>query len=269
MSNLKFKEGLFMELSNSFFYSNMFISFFFNNLIPALFILFIGWFLSGKILIMIKRTLTKSKVDESIISFFSSVLKLVFRIIVILVALTCFGINISSIVATFGAALVTVGLALKDNLSNAASGAIIIINKPFKIGDTLSTSTIDGKVTKIEMLSTTLITSDNREIVVPNSKLTSDYIINSSVNSKRRLDLELPLKKDIKFTDIQPILNNIVNNNPDILSKPAPEVSISTFNDATINVTIKVWCTTENYSSLQKSLLETVKMELDKNNINF
>ena len=258
-----------MELKDSLFYSNIFISFFFNNLIPALLILFIGWFLSGKLLIMIKNAMTKTNVDKSIISFSGSVLKVFFRIIVILISLTCFGINISSIVAAFGAALVTVGLALKDNLANAASGAIIIINKPFKIGDMLSTNAIDGKVLKIEMLSTTLITPDNREIVIPNSKLTSDYIINSSVNNNRRLDLELPIKKDTKFTDIQPILTNIVKNNQNVLLEPTPEVSISTFNDETINVIIKVWCKTENYSSLQKNLLENIKMELDKNNINF
>lgn len=258
-----------MELKDSLFYSNIFISFFFNNLIPALLILFIGWFLSGKLLIMIKNAMTKTNVDKSIISFSGSVLKVFFRIIVILISLTCFGINISSIVAAFGAALVTVGLALKDNLANAASGAIIIINKPFKIGDALSTNAIEGKVTKIEMLSTTLITSDNREIIIPNSRLTSDYIINSSVNSSRRLDLELPIKKDTKFIDIQPILNNIVKNNPNVLLEPTPEISISTFNDETVNVIIKVWCKTENYSSLQENLLENIKLELDKNNINF
>lgn len=258
-----------MELKDSLFYSNIFISFFFNNLIPALLILFIGWFLSGKLLIMIKNAMTKTNVDKSIISFSGSVLKVFFRIIVILISLTCFGINISSIVAAFGAALVTVGLALKDNLANAASGAIIIINKPFKIGDALSTNAIEGKVTKIEMLSTTLITSDNREIIIPNSRLTSDYIINSSVNSSRRLDLELPIKKDTKFIDIQPILNNIVKNNPNVLLEPTPEISISTFNDETINVIIKVWCKTENYSFLQENLLENIKLELDKNNINF
>ena len=110
----------------------------------------------------------KSSVDESIISFSNSVLKVTFRSIVILMVITCFGVNISSIIAAVGATFITIGLAVKDNLSNVTSGIIIIVNKPFKIGDSLETSNVKGKVTKIEMLYTTLVTQDNKEIVVQN-----------------------------------------------------------------------------------------------------
>ena len=145
-----------------------------NKLIPAVLTFFIGWLLAGKLTVIIKNAMIKSSVDESIISFSNSVLKVTFRSIVILMVITCFGVNISSIIAAVGATFITIGLVVKDNLSNVTSGIIIIVNKPFKIGDSLETSNVKGKVTKIEMLYTTLVTQDNKEIVVPNSKLTAD-----------------------------------------------------------------------------------------------
>lgn len=249
--------------------STTYMPFIFNNLIPAVLIFFIGWFLAGKLTVMIKKAMTRSNMEESIISFSNSVLKVLFRSIVILMVVACFGVNVSSIIAALGATLVTIGLALKDNLSNAASGVIIIINKPFKIGDSLETSNVKGKVTKIEMLYTTLVTPDNKEIVVPNSKLTADYVINSSVNKCRRLDIILPIKKEAKFTDIQLILNKIIKNDKNILPEPDPVIAISNFNEETINIDIKVWCEAEMYDYLNKNLHETIKIELEKNNIIF
>lgn len=258
-----------MNINDSFLNPHVYVSFFINNFLPGALIFFVGWFVANKLIAIIKEAMVKSRVDESIISFSNSVLKVIFRGIVILMVVTCFGVNISSIIATLGAALVTVGLALKDNLSNAASGMIIIINKPFKIGDSLETRDVTGTVTKIEMLSTTLKTADNKEIVVPNSRLTADYIINSSVNLKRRLDITLPIKKDTKFSDIQNILETTISNDENILKAPAPAVSIGSFNNKTIDVDIKVWCDAKNYDSLEKNLCEKIKLELDENNINF
>lgn len=240
-----------------------------NKLIPAVLTFFIGWFLAGKLTVIIKNAMIKSSVDESIISFSNSVLKVTFRSIVILMVITCFGVNISSIIAAVGATFITIGLAVKDNLSNVTSGIIIIVNKPFKIGDSLENSNVKGKVTKIEMLYTTLVTQDNKEIVVPNSKLTADYIINSSANKCRRLDVTLPIKKEAKFSDIQPILDKIIKTDRNVLSKPEPVVAISSFNDETINIAIKVWCESEKYDYLSKNLHEKIKIELESNNISF
>lgn len=249
--------------------STTYMPFVFNSLIPAVIIFFIGWFLAGKLTAMIKKAMIKSNMEKSIISFSNSVLKVIFRSIVILMVVTCFGVNISSIIAALGATLVTIGLALKDNLSNVVSGVIIIINKPFKVGDSLETSSVKGKVTKIEMLYTTLTTPDNKEIVVPNSKLTADYIINSSANNLRRLDIVLPIKKEAIFADMQPILDKIIKNNKNILSEPAPIVIISKFGETAINIEIKVWCEAKTYDYLNTKLHETIKIELEKNNIIF
>ena len=249
--------------------SNTYTAFLLRQLVPAVVVFFVGWFLAGKLTAMIKTAMEKYKLDESIVSFSNSLLKVVFRGIVILMVVTCFGVNVSSIIAALGAALVTVGLALKDNLANAASGVIIITNKPFKIGDALETSEVKGRVEKIEMLFTTLSTPENKEIVIPNSKLTSNYVVTSAASAKRRLDIALPIKKTTRLAEIQPILENIVGNQENILAEPAASISIDSFDDETVTILVSVWCEAKNSSSLEKELRGRIKTELDRNNIDF
>lgn len=249
--------------------SNTYTAFLLRQLVPAVVVFFVGWFLAGKLTAMIKTAMEKYKLDESIVSFSNSLLKVVFRGIVILMVATCFGVNVSSIIAALGAALVTVGLALKDNLANAASGVIIITNKPFKIGDALEMSEVKGRVEKIEMLFTTLSTPENKEIVIPNSKLTSNYVVTSAAHSKRRLDIALPMKKTTRLAEIQPILEGVVGNQENILAEPDASISIDSFDDETVTILVSVWCEAKNYSSLEKELRGRIKTELDANNIDF
>lgn len=258
-----------MDIQQAFSNSSTYIFFIIFKLILAILIFSVGWFLAGSLTGTIKKTMVKSNIDNSIISFSSSILKVVLRSIVILIVISWCGINISSIIAALGAGLVTVGLALKSNLSNAASGAIIIINKPFKIGDYLETNNVSGTVQKIEMLFTTLSTSDNKEVVVPNSKLTSDYIINYSANNKRRLDILIPIKSSTKLSDIKPILNNVVKKNENLLYEPSTDVLVHSFEDGIVNISLQVWCKNNNYNVLKKALQEDIKNEFDKNNIIF
>lgn len=249
--------------------TNAYTTFVLRQLVPAVVVFFVGWFLAGKLTVMIKTAMEKYNLDESIVSFSNSLLKVVFRGIVILMVVTCFGVNVSSIIAALGAALVTVGLALKDNLANAASGVIIITSKPFKIGDTLETSEVKGRVEKIEMLFTTLSTPENKEIVIPNSKLTSNYVVTASAHAKRRLDIPVPIKKTTKLAEIQPLLEEIVKNQENLLAEPPASISIDSFDDETVTILVSVWCEAKNYSSLEKELRGRIKTELDRNNIDF
>ncbi len=258
-----------MLLKSNLLDSNIYVSFILRQLVPAVLIFFVGWFLAGKFTKIIKNTMIKYKLDESIVSFSSSLLKVIFRSIIILMVVACFGVNISSIITTIGAALVTVGLALKDNLSNAASGVIIVTNKPFKIGDTLETKDVKGRVTKIEMLFTTLTTPDNKEIVIPNSTLTSNYIINSTSKNTRRIDISLPVKKSTKFLDVQPMIDRLIQTQESVLATPAPSVEIESFDEETVNILVSVWCEAKDYDNLDKTLRKDIKKELDTNNIDF
>ena len=151
----------------------------------------ISWWLAIKLAKIIRKAMIRAKIESSVISFTFSVSKVAFRTIAILITLSCLGINISSLIAALGAALVTVGLALKDSLSNIASGTIIIINHPFKIGDYLEIEKFSGVVVKIEIMFTTLIDEEGSEIIIPNSKLTSTGMKNKGKKKPNNDSLEL------------------------------------------------------------------------------
>lgn len=232
----------------------------------AFLILFIGWWLSSKLTSIICKALEKANIDLGIISFSRSLVKIVLRIIVILTTLSTVGINITSLIAAIGAAFVTVGIALKDSLSNIASGIIIIINKPFKVGDFLEFDDFCGTVSKIELIFTTLVSPDNKEIVIPNSKIASNNIINSNKNSIRRLDLSYNLKTNFDFNKSKTILNEIISKNDKILNEPCPKIFIGGNNFDEIKYILNLWCKTSDYNNLKNEINEQILFSFENEN---
>ncbi len=237
------------------------------SLIFAVIILVVGWWLAKTLSKSIGKAMRRAKIDESIISFFYSIMIVLFRLIVIITAAAELGINVTSLVAAIGAAGVTIGLALKDSFSNIASGILIITNKPFKIGDYLEVDNFQGTVLKIEMLFTTLTTYDNKVIVVPNSKLTSEHLINYTAQKTRRLDLCYSVSYDTDLARAKDIIREVVLNNNKSLNEPKPIIAVAQHNESSINIIAKVWCNCEDYWPLYYEMQENVKNEFDKNNI--
>lgn len=233
----------------------------------ALLILFIGWWLAKVLSKSIRKTMRRANVDEGIISFLYSIMIVAFRIIVVISAIAKLGINVTSLVAALGAAGVTIGLALKDSFSNIASGILIIINKPFKIGDYLETKDIQGTVLKIEMLFTTLKTYDNKIITVPNSKLTSDHMINYTSQKTRRLDLSYLIGYNDNIDKAKEVIRNIILSNDKALNSPEPVIAVSEHKDSGIEIVAKVWCNSGDYWPLYYEMQEKVKFEFDTNKI--
>lgn len=238
----------------------------YKHLLPALIILIIGWFLSGRITKIICKALLKAKVELEIVSFSRSVLKYIFRILVLMISLTKMGVDITSLVAAVGATFVTVGIALKDSLSNVASGIIIIINKPFKIGDYIEVDKTLGTVTKIELMFTTLVTADNQEIVIPNSKLTSNSILNCNKNPVRRLDLIYTLSNEIGIEKVKSIFDNIISNNNKILNDMPYEISVEKYETTQTDFKVKLWCKTLDYNYLKNEFNEKIRQAFEINN---
>lgn len=236
---------------------------FYRHALPAILIFIIGWLLSGKITKIICKALLKAKVDLEIISFSRSILKYVFRIFVLMITLTKLGVDITSLIAALGAAFVTVGIALKSSLSNIASGIIIIVNKPFKIGDYIEADNTSGTVTKIELMFTTLITSDNQEVVVPNSKLTSNSILNCNKNPVRRLDLIYTLSNELEIKKIKSIFNDIILSNKKIISDMPYEVTVEKYEPSQTDFKVKLWCKTNDYSNLKNELNEKIRQAFE------
>ena len=241
---------------------------FLPKLLGALLVLLLGWWLSSLISKAIRKAMQRGKADPGIVSFLYSVIKNTLRVIVVISCLAQLGVNVTSIIAALGAAGVTAGLALKDSLSNLASGALIIINRTFHVGDYLEVENLQGTVSRIEMLNTTLTTFDNKEIVIPNSRLTANNIINYTAQKVRRLDLKylIGYKDDIDLA--KALLSGLVEAEESVKKDPAPLIAVAEHQDSGIELVVRVWCGVDDFWPLYFKMQEQVKKLFDENGIN-
>lgn len=177
------------------------------------------------------------------------------------------GVNVNSIIAAVGAAAVTVGLALKDSMSNIASGVLIIITKPFKAGDFLEFEGLQGTVTKIEIMNTFLNTVDNKEVIIPNSRLTANNVTNFTSHDMRRLDLSYSVGYGDDIVAAKQLLQGLVSEHPLVLKEPEPVVGIADHKDSSISIDCKLWCHKDDYWPLYYEMQEKVKLMFDEHGI--
>lgn len=241
---------------------------FFPRLLSALIIVAVGFIAAKYITKLIIKTMKKGKVDETVKSFLGSIISVILKILVIICALGTLGIDMTSIITVLGTATVAIGLALKDSMANIASGVLIIINKPFKLGDYLETEGLNGTVMKIEMMYTTLLSSDGKEIILPNSRITSNNVINYNVQKHRRLELHFSISYDDDIATAKHIIYDIINNDSRIDDTPeAPLVGVDSHGASGIDLVVKVWCLPENYWTLRYDIPERVKYAFDDKGI--
>jgi small conductance mechanosensitive channel len=237
------------------------------NAMGAAIVFAVGWLLSGLLSKLVRKAMHRGKMDAGIISFVYSISKNSLRVIVIISAAAQLGVNVTSIIAALGAAGVTIGLALKDSLANVASGALIIINKPFHAGDYLQVEGLEGTVTKIEMMYTTLTTFDNKEVIIPNSRLTSNNIVNYTAQKTRRLDLAYTIGYGDDIAFAKQVLHSLVEQNEKALKSPEPIIAVTEHQASGVVIAVKVWCGVEDYWPLYFEMQETVKLAFDENGI--
>ncbi len=241
---------------------------FIPKLIIAILIFVIGWWLSKLVCRIIKKALAKGKADQTAISFVYSIVLCSLRILVIISALAELGINVTALLTAIGAATVTIGLALQDTMKDIASGVLIVINKPFKAGEFIEFEGLQGTVQKILITNTYLLTVDNKEVIIPNSRLTSDNLINYTSQDMRMLDLSYQISYNDDMTKAKDILNNLINADERFLKNPKPVVAVSKHNDSSIEIIGRVWCKTEDYWNLYYYMQEQVKLDFDKAGLN-
>lgn len=240
---------------------------FIPNLIFSIVIFVIGWYLAKYLTKFIVRCIKKSKMDSAAVYFFNSLILVTLRILVILLALSQLGVNVSTLVTALGAATVTVGLALQDTLGNIASGILLIFAQPFKKGDYLKIGQDEGTVTKISLFSTHMNTADNKEIVIPNRNVTSESVINYSSNSERRVDLTFNIAYDNDILATKQIIRDIIASDTMIIQDKDAVIGVFSQNDRCLTIDVKFWCKTENYWDLYYKIEEEIKIAFDKNNI--
>lgn len=240
-----------------------------QKIILAIIVLVIGLILINHLLKLINKSLDKAKVDKSLHSFLNSIINISLKILLFITIASMLGVKMTSFIAILGAAGLAVGLALQGSLSNFAGGVLIILLKPFKVGDFIEGTGHAGTVTEIQVFHTILNTPDNRVIVIPNGNLSNSSVINYSKKDTRRVDLTFGVSYQDDITKVKNVLTRLANEHELILKDPAPVIKLAELGDSSINFILRVWCQSENYWTVHFDLLENVKLEFDKENISF
>jgi small conductance mechanosensitive channel len=233
----------------------------------AVLILIIGMWLSRKISKIIAKVIKKQNVDLALVGFLQNIVYFALLTIVIIAAAGQLGINITAFMAILGAAGLAVGLALKDSLSNLASGVMLAIFRPFSAGDFVTAGGATGKVEKITIFNTILNTADNQRVIVPNSNITSAVITNVTANTVRRVDLVIGISYDDDISKAKTILDEILKADERILEDPPMTIAVSELADSSVNIIVRPWVKTEDYWVVYFDLTEKIKTTFDSQGI--
>ncbi|WP_396196452.1 mechanosensitive ion channel family protein [Flavobacterium sp.] len=229
------------------------------KLVVALVILLVGLWGSSMITKAAKKIMLKRKVELTLSNFIGNLIFWTLRVVLIVTVISKLGIETSSFVAILGAAGLAIGLSLQGSLSNFAGGILIVLFKPFKLGDTIETQGETGKVSEILLFSTKLITATNQVIYIPNAILSNGKIKNYSQLGVRRADIVLKTSYQSDFNAIKNSLIQFTSNHDGILQEPKPEVLINELSETTIVFTVKVWTKNKDFSQVNSDILEFSK----------
>ena len=238
-----------------------------TNLIIALAIYVIGRWLVKRVVKLIAAIMSSRKLDEAMVEFITSIASVLLSFVVALIALEQLGIDTTSLMALLGAAGLAVGLALKDSLSNFAAGVMLILFKPFRIGDFVEAGGVAGVVEKISVFSTQFRTGDNREIIVPNSGIYGGVITNYSAKATRRIDLTIGIGYDDDIKKAREVLQQILQQDSRILAEPEPVIAVAELADSSVNFAVRPWVKSADYWAVHWDLLETIKLTFDQQGI--
>jgi len=237
------------------------------KVVGAIAIFVIGRFVIGIVTGFVKRLLIKSKTDETLSKFSISLIKTALLVILFIAVLNNLGVATTSFVAILGAIGLAIGFALQGSLANFASGVMLIAFRPFKAGDFVEAGGTVGTVEEISMFSTILKTPDNKEIIVPNSNITGNNIINYSAKDTRRVDLVFGIGYDDDIKKAKQILERLISEDGRILKEPAPVVAVSELADSSVNFVVRPWVKSEDYWAVLWDLTEKVKLTFDEEKI--
>ncbi|HEX7770032.1 MAG TPA: mechanosensitive ion channel domain-containing protein, partial [Dokdonella sp.] len=212
-----------------------------GRLLVALLILLIGWWVARRIAAAVQRVLVRGGADPMLGSFLRNVVFVLLFVLVLVGALDRAGVPTASLLAALGAAGLAIGLALQGSLSNLAAGVLLMVFRPFRVGQYVEVAGVAGTVQEVSLMHTRLLTPDNREIVVPNAKVAGDAIVNYSARGTRRIDLEVGIGYGEDLDRAIAIVRELIAADARVLADPAPDVAVSRLGDAAVTLTIRPW----------------------------
>ena len=227
-------------------------------------ILFVGRWLARVITRYASRSMERAQVDDMVIRFSRTLIYVGLMAAVVIAALNVAGIHTTSLTALLASAGVAIGLALKDSLANLAAGVMILLFKPYRVGDYVEAAGTSGSVEEVSIFNTILNTPDNVQVIVPNSAVISGNIKNYSANDLRRVDLVAGIGYDENIGDARDLLMEIITSHPLVLSDPAPTVDVLELAESTVNLAVRPWARTGDWGQVRSDMLEQIKVRFDE-----
>ncbi|WP_074410070.1 MULTISPECIES: mechanosensitive ion channel family protein [Aquimarina] len=233
------------------------------KLITAILIYIIGSWVIKKLINSVRQMMSKSKYDESLQKFLLNLLTWSLKVFLIILVISRLGVDVTTFAAVIAAAGLAVGLALQGSLSNFAGGVLIMIFRPYKIGDVIEAQGVLGVVKEIEIFTTKLTTPQNKLAIVPNGAMANGNIINYTAEGMMRVDITIGIGYDENIKNAKEVLLGVLTSNPKIMKDPAPSVNVSQLGESSVDLAVRPYCTPEDYWDVYFTTLENCKLALD------
>ena len=237
------------------------------KVIGAVAILVLGWWAAKIVRRIVKRLMAKGKVDATLIGFVTNLVYVTLLAFVVVASLGQLGIQTTSFIAVLGAAGLAVGLALQGSLSNFAAGVLMVIFKPFKVGDFVDAAGKSGVVESIKIFTTTMKTVDNKVVIIPNAKITGDSIVNYTAKDTRRVDLVIGVSYSDNLDKVKSAIEAVLAADERILKDPAPTVGVLELEDSSVNFVVRPWTKTADYWNVHFDTVKAIKERFDADGI--
>lgn len=233
------------------------------RLITAVVIFYVGRMIANILTGTLRRMMQKNEVDKTLETFICNLTRIALLAFVVIAAISALGVETTSVIAVLGAAGLAVGLAMQGSLSNFAAGVLIVLFRPYRVGDYIEAAGIGGTVESVQILTTVMRTPDNKRIIVPNSQIMNSAITNYSVNDTRRIDLVVGVGYGDDLDKVRATLEDLVENEERILRDPAWVIAVGELADSSVNFYVRPWVKTEDYWSVRFDLTEAIKKRFD------
>ena len=240
-----------------------------GKVVVALIIFFTGRWITGLAVKALHKALQRHEVDKTLEAFVCNLVRVTLLVVVIIAAISALGIQTASFIAIFGAAGLAIGLALQGSLSNFAAGVLIVLFRPYKVGDFVEAAGIAGSVEQVQILTTILKTGDNKQIIVPNSQIMDSIITNYSANETRRVDMVVGVSYEDDLDKVRKTIEELVAADDRVLDEPACTIAVSELADSSVNFVVRPWVKTSDYWGVMFELTEAIKKRFDQDGISF
>ena len=238
-----------------------------KNIVVALVIFFVGRIAISLVVRGLRKLMQKQEVDKTLETFVCNLVRIALMIVVIIAAISALGIETTSFIAIFGAAGLAIGLALQGSLSNFAAGVLIVLFRPYRVGNFVEAAGVSGTIEQVQILTTILITPDNKQIIVPNSQIMNSIITNYSAKDTRRVDMVVGVSYSDDLDKVRKTLEELVAADERILADPACKIAVSQLADSSVNFIVRPWVKAADYWGVTFDLTEAIKKRFDQEGI--